>query len=288
MRFHRIATATATATTAFQTLHSNSSTLRRVSSTAAASGGHYHYQQSALSAVPSFPFSEVAALTPVSAFSAPSSLVTAAAAVGENAAAATTTTAITSTTTFEPILPDATALLGFGSIAIICAIAAWVWANQVVPVSRTKLALSKKKGPVKDYLDELRAAASDTKNEFTVEQHASLIKDDTQMVPMASTESPAVSTTEATTSSSLSEQQNNISSSGSSSSSRDRSFEQWLFTDWLEKAPSQGGRQKEPALPVLKDAKWNSGDNPVLAATALIMGGVILTSAMERVASFIG
>ena len=48
-----------------------------------------------------------------------------------------------------------------------------------------------------------------------------------------------------------------------------RGFERWLFSDWLNKPASKGGRQKEPALPILKDAKWNSGDNPVLVTAAM-------------------
>lgn len=48
-----------------------------------------------------------------------------------------------------------------------------------------------------------------------------------------------------------------------------RDFERWLFSDWLNKPDTKGGRQKEPALPILKDAKWNSGDNPVLVTAAM-------------------
>lgn len=48
-----------------------------------------------------------------------------------------------------------------------------------------------------------------------------------------------------------------------------RDFERWLFSDWLNKPGAKGGRQKEPALPILKEAKWNSGDNPVLVTAAM-------------------
>jgi len=129
--------------------------------------------------------------------------------------------------TFEPVVPDTSTLIGFSSIVVLSAVAVYVWANQVVPVSRTNLAISKKSGPVRDYLDELNTNTTD-----------------------------------------------------------DRDLERWLFTDWLEKPAVKGGRQKEPAIPVLKDAKWNSGDNPVLAASALIGLGVLITSVTERVASF--
>jgi hypothetical protein len=137
--------------------------------------------------------------------------------------------------TFEPILPDTSVLLGFLGIILVSALAGWVWANQVVPVSRTNLAISKRSGPVKEYLDELRESGANT----TV----------------------------------------------SNATDSSRAFEQWLFTDWLEKPEKKAGRQKEPALPILKNAKWNSGDNPVLAASALIGLGVLFTSVTERIAS---
>lgn len=125
---------------------------------------------------------------------------------------------------FEPMMPDTSALVGIGAIVLVSALASFVWATQVVPTSRTKLAVSKRQGDVKAYLDEL----GDTD---------------------------------------------------------DRQFEQWLFTDWLEgrNATAVAGQKKEPALPILKKAKWNSGDNPILAATALIMLGVTLASITERV-----
>jgi hypothetical protein len=134
-----------------------------------------------------------------------------------------TTVPSTTATVFEPIIPDVTALLGFGAVVAISVVAAIVWNTQVVPISRTKLALSKKSGEVKDYLDELRD------DEVTV----------------------------------------------------DRKFERWLFTDWLQKSKMR----KDPALPILTKAKWNSGDNPVLAATALIALGVIGSSIIEKLAT---
>ena len=51
-------------------------------------------------------------------------------------------------TTFEPIAPDATALVAFGSVFVISVVAGLVWAYGVVPVSRTKLAISKSRGEV--------------------------------------------------------------------------------------------------------------------------------------------
>jgi hypothetical protein len=95
------------------------------------------------------------------------------------------------------------------------------------------LAISKRSGAVKEYLEELQSSATDNSN----------------------------------------------------TESSNRVLERWLFTDWLQSSERKKGRQKEPALPILKSAKWNSGDNPVLAATALILLGVILTSITERVAN---
>lgn len=122
-------------------------------------------------------------------------------------------------TAFEPILPDPVAIAGFASVVVLSAVATWVWANQVVPVSRTKLAISKRSGPVREYLDEL-----------------------------------------------------------GSNTTESRDLERWLFDDWLQNRPER----KAPAVPILKNAKWNSGDNPVLAATGLILLGVIFTSITER------
>ncbi|MGK3734402.1 MAG: hypothetical protein ACI90V_001239, partial [Bacillariaceae sp.] len=70
--------------------------------------------------------------------------------------------------------------------------------------------------------------------------------------------------------------------------SSDRAFERWLFNDWLvdNKSEKKAGRQKQPALPILKNAKWNSGDNPVVVAALLMMIGVIFTALTERIASF--
>ncbi len=59
----------------------------------------------------------------------------------------------------------------------------------------------------------------------------------------------------------------------------DKGFERWLMTDWLEKTP---GSKKSAALPFLKKAKWNSGDNPILVALGGIMALVIAASLAER------
>ena len=180
-------------------------------------------------------------------------------------------TTLPSGETFEPILPDSSTLIAFGSIILLSALAVWVWANQVVPVSRTNLALSKKNGPVKDYLDELRAAEA-----------------------MSNVQEPREPNVAATSETEFDLQEKEMSSpptreDAQTTIGNSRSFERWLFTDWLQKESPKGrkskGRQKEPALPVLKNAKWNSGDNPVLVASALIMGGVLLSAVAEKVGS---
>eukprot|EP00536_Pseudo-nitzschia_multiseries_P010090 jgi/Psemu1/202343/e_gw1.296.61.1 len=135
---------------------------------------------------------------------------------------------------YEAVLPPTETLAGMGFIVVLCVALYWVWEQQVVPVSRTKLAISKSRGEVKEYLDELRATSA---SGSTVE------------------------------------------------------VERWLFTDWLsdnKSDPRKAGRQKEPALPVLKNAKWNSGDNPVVVAALLMLIGLVATAATERIAGVLG
>ena len=151
---------------------------------------------------------------------------------------------------FAPALPDTATLVGFGSVVLLSALATFVWANQVVPVARTNLARSKQRGPVRDYLDELQ----ELKEAVVAAQHNN----------------------------------NNNATATTTPSRDDRVFELWLFADWLLQHPAERrrvGRQKEPALPILKSAKWNSGDNPVLAASALIVMAVFASSVVERATS---
>mmetsp|Transcript_20866 Transcript_20866/g.24828 ORF Transcript_20866/g.24828 Transcript_20866/m.24828 type:complete len:241 (+) Transcript_20866:54-776(+) len=169
---------------------------------------------------------------------------------------------------YEAILPPTTTLVGMVLIVILCALGSWVWANQVVPTSRAKLALSKSRGEVKEYLEELKASdpaisiQSDTADEVVAASLAVSINPIVEEVEL---------------------------SNPTPQNEADRNFERWLFTDWLQdnKSARKAGRQKEPALPILKDAKWNSGDNPVLAASALIGIGVLFTAFTERVASLV-
>jgi hypothetical protein len=57
----------------------------------------------------------------------------------------------------------------------------------------------------------------------------------------------------------------------------DRNFERWFLSDWLNKS-----KNKPAAIPFLKKAKWNSGDNPVLVAFAGIFSLVLVASIAER------
>ena len=59
---------------------------------------------------------------------------------------------------------------------------------------------------------------------------------------------------------------------------QERVFERWLLRDWL----SDQSQQKAAALPFLPKAKFNSGDNPILVATALIMVTGVVSSVLER------
>eukprot|EP00550_Attheya_septentrionalis_P006291 CAMPEP_0198296152 /NCGR_PEP_ID=MMETSP1449-20131203/31184_1 /TAXON_ID=420275 /ORGANISM="Attheya septentrionalis, Strain CCMP2084" /LENGTH=250 /DNA_ID=CAMNT_0043996675 /DNA_START=253 /DNA_END=1005 /DNA_ORIENTATION=+ len=165
---------------------------------------------------------------------------------------------------FDPVIPDMSALLGMGGVLVICIVAGFVWANEVVPVSRTKLAISKNRGEVKEYLDELQ--------ERTPKQRVEL-------------SGLEVSDAVAVEGESLDGSQE-VEMFGNQYENDGRGFERWLFSDWLnsrDKKSGTPGRQKEPALPILKKAKWNSGDNPVLVTCAIMGVGVILATVTERV-----
>ena len=172
-----------------------------------------------------------------------------------------------STQVFEAVAPDASLLIGMGSVVLLCIVAGFVWANEVVPVSRTKLAISKSRGEVREYLDELSSSSGNNSgnNSDNIDLDATVM------------------TTEGM------DEQHTINQSNNNDVIRPnvgdgRDFERWLFSDWLNNNKSKGGRQKEPALPILKKAKWNSGDNPVLVTAAIMMLGVVVASVTERIA----
>lgn len=133
---------------------------------------------------------------------------------------------------FGAVVPDSSAIAAMGIIVVLCVVASLVWANEVVPVSRTKLSISKNKGQVKDYLDELKSTELTDTTEADEEVLAN-----------------------------------------------DRSFEKWLFSDWLSNNKSE---KKAAAIPFLKKAKWNSGDNPVLVTSGLLLLCVLFASITER------
>lgn len=164
---------------------------------------------------------------------------------------------------YEAVLPPAETLVGMGLVVALCIACAWYWNEKVVPVSRTNLAISKSRGDVKEYLDELRAT-------------------DPSLAVMTNTTSLS-----GEANAPLENEERNV--VAAPSQSIDRAFERWLFTDWLEnnKSERKAGRQKEPALPILKDAKWNSGDNPVVVAAALMVIGLTVTALTERVTAWL-
>ena len=174
---------------------------------------------------------------------------------------------------YEAVAPPTETLLGMGFIVVLCVVLYWVWENQVVPVSRTKLAISKSRGEVKEYLDELKASSPSVESSTD----ASSLLDSGEVVSEIgelALQSNSTATTDEV-------------STASPSTTDDRAFERWLFTDWLQdnKSARKGGRQKEPALPILKDAKWNSGDNPVVVAAFLMLVGLFFTAFTERLAT---
>ena len=60
-----------------------------------------------------------------------------------------------------------------------------------------------------------------------------------------------------------------------------KAFQRWLFSDWLTQRIKR--TPKPAAIPFLKKAKWNSGDNPVLVTFAGMMAVLIASSLSERV-----
>ena len=188
---------------------------------------------------------------------------------------------------YEAVIPQTETLIGMGVIAILSVVCYFVWEKQVVPVSRTKLALSKKKGDVKNYLDELKASELSSSSSSSLESSSGLMSETSQTIGSVDENSSLLtegSVMGINSSTDTDKSDNEI----QSENQPDRRFERWLFNDWLvdNKSEKKGGRQKEPALPILKNAKWNSGDNPVVVAAALMMIGVIFTALTERIASF--
>jgi hypothetical protein len=173
---------------------------------------------------------------------------------------------------YEAMLPPTETLVGMGLVLILCIVCAWYWTEKVVPVSRTNLAISKSRGEVKEYLDELRSTAPKL-----LEKTNANSKDLTSVHDATDTNKEDVHNN-------TTDYSNTVFSSRSSQ----RAFERWLFTDWLidNKSERRAGRQKEPAIPILREAKWNSGDNPVVVAAALMVLGLLLTAVNENISTW--
>ncbi|KAG7357391.1 hypothetical protein IV203_002079 [Nitzschia inconspicua] len=170
-----------------------------------------------------------------------------------------------STGVYDAVLPPAETLVGMGVVIVLCIACAWYWNEKVVPVSRTNLAISKSRGEVKQYLDELRSS------------DPALVKSKNS-IP-----SPSVFDDDLT----IENENANYARTVAQTQTSDRALERWLFTDWLvnNKSERKSGMQKEPALPILRDAKWNSGDNPVVVTAALMVLGLTLTAFTERLSA---
>jgi hypothetical protein len=174
---------------------------------------------------------------------------------------------------FEPMLPDSTIVGGMIAVIILSIVAAIVWNTQVVPISRTKLAISKSRGSVRAYLEDLRMDENvDNKNmEFNNGDKSMELESDDNLDHDSET------------------METNIPST--SNRRQNRSLERWLFTDWLQtldrqSTSSNGRRRKDPAIPgFLPKAKWNSGDNPVLVTVLIMMVGIVIASVTERLAT---
>lgn len=68
-----------------------------------------------------------------------------------------------------------------------------------------------------------------------------------------------------------------------------RGAERWFFRDWLQarSADKQQGGRKPAALPFLPATKFNSGDNPVIGAVALIMLTGVVSSSLRQLGALV-
>ena len=71
---------------------------------------------------------------------------TAASSVASLSISLSTSTSSSTDRVFEAVAPNPALLAAMGSVVLLCVTAGYVWANDVVPVSRTKLAISKSRG----------------------------------------------------------------------------------------------------------------------------------------------
>jgi hypothetical protein len=134
----------------------------------------------------------------------------------------------------------------------------YFWWDVLVPARRTELAKEKRdksEGGLGNYLDQLREADASAElqrqkiNGATVKLCDSSQEGDETSAKLVGESKP-----------------------------RSRTFERWLLRDWL----SEKSQEKAAALPFLPKAKFNSGDNPILVATGLIMITGVISSVFER------
>ncbi|KAJ1439128.1 hypothetical protein B484DRAFT_427824 [Ochromonadaceae sp. CCMP2298] len=163
--------------------------------------------------------------------------------------------------------------------ALLLSASAYVWWSQVIPQKRTELAISKRSGDVREYLEGLRGEGAGGVG--GVGEGAGVGGIGGFGVGGAGAEANADGEGELS---------GNLGSGNLGSGNLgNRRFEQWLFTDWVQKLPTAKGSRgstarppKSAALPFLKKAKWNSGDNPILVAFASIISCGAAASLAER------
>jgi type II secretory pathway pseudopilin PulG len=138
------------------------------------------------------------------------------------------------------------------------------WWQVVIPQQRTRLAISKSRGQVKQLLDQL-VTDDGTANGTS----SSTITTDNCMTTVTSETSGDSAV---------------VSNGNDGFSAEQKSLLRWFFSDWLDRREGRRGGKKPAAIPVFSQgAKWNSGDNPILVAFGGIMACVIAASLAERV-----
>jgi hypothetical protein len=203
---------------------------------------------------------------------------------------------------YGPVIPDTTTLGSMVVVIVILLVATMVWNTQVVPISRTRLAISKSRGSVRSYLEKLKndedshhkdeeeeyESTNDNNNHHQHQQEQQYDDENRNMMTVGYNSTSCISPQESQSLPQLSQ-----SPTRQRGRKDNRALERWLFTDWLQnlddkksstsKSSSRRGRRKDPAIPgILPEAKWNSGDNPVLVTVFIMMVGIVLASITER------
>lgn len=188
---------------------------------------------------------------------------------------------------YVPSQLDQSVLVGDFAVLGVTLAATGYWWNVLVPAKRTELARDKRdksEGALGGYLEDLRDEQRDQDSEPAIDDADSSIDDADslkkliRLVVIAEMVNPGMFTYElrkgVVVPYTLSAQAAPFKTSSARGSSR--SFERWLLADWL----NSNNEKKAAALPFLPKAKFNSGDNPILAAMALIMGAGVLFTAL--------